>query len=1016
MTTRQRLAYLKAGWLGIALLSICLTSLASSLQLVSIPDSSFPPPAGGDGDSTLPIVSRDGRFVLFVSTANNLVSLTTNQPLPAPFPAPLNVYLRDRTKGTTVLVSVNLSGTGGGDADSIPIGVSTNGRYALFESSADNLVDGDTNNAGDVFLRDLQSGVTRLVSVSIDGGFGDNSSYNSAMSPDARYVAFASAASNLVAGDTNGIPDVFIRDLESNVTSLVSIGSQPGTNSPLTIESDAPSVTPDGRYVLFYSTARNLAPGVQTAGDLYLRDRVSNTTIWVSSAVKSLLGTLGSVTNTVSFNAALSDDGQHVAFESIAFPNGTPAAILRYSVQTAQTELTDTNAVPQFAQAYGGIQDLGMTPDGRFVAYVVNAIDSSGSTTAIRVWDAQSGTSVLASGDLTNGVIQGSLVDSPAISDNGQFVAFLSDAPNVVTNEVTDDFHIYLRDLKAATTTLIDADTNGVGVLVASISGAVMSADGSFIAFDSQDSSLVPADRNRAYDVFLRDLSRNGIELISPHDPALPSFTPNGPSACSSFGVSADAHLIAFWSEGDDLVADDTNEDRDVFVRDILAGTTSLVSVNTNGTVADGFSTDPAISADGRYVAFSSFADDIVPGDTNGAQDVFVRDLQARTTVLASVNPAGGAANADSYSPVISSSGRSVLFRSRAGNMISPAMPVGPENIFLRDLESNRTYALTTNGVTAAAMAPDGGLVAYITSSSRISQNSDRLFLWSSQSNAIVYSLSGVGFTSTAISPDGHWLAYVTNNQSTARLFGVDRMLNTNFLIASYVSSSSSALRFDPSSRYLAYLASSGPTSSVTQVYLFDFQTGINRLVTQSYDGVSPGNNNSDSIDVSSGGRFVAFRSAATNLVPGDTNGVPDVFLYDGLSGAITLISANRFGTASADNRSLSPIFSADGQTLVFTSWASDLVTNDFNYNADVFTLKLSAGGITPGFSVLALPGTWLTWPASIGKSYRVQFKNNLDEPEWHDLTQAVSIMGSRASVQDAAQTSGQRFYRVIAY
>jgi Tol biopolymer transport system component len=313
-------------------------------------------------------------------------------------------------------------------------------------------------------------------------------------------------------------------------------------------------------------------------------------------------------------------------------------------------------------------------------------------------------------------------------------------------------------------------------------------------------------------------------------------------------------------------------------------------------------------------------------------------------------------------------------------------------------------------------MTPDGTLVAYITSSSRISQNSDRLFLWSSQSNAIVYGLSGLGFASTAISPDGHWLAYVTNYGSASRLFGVDRIVNTNFVISSDVSSSSSALRFDPASRYLAYLASTGPTSSVTQVYLFDFQTGSNRLVTQGYDGVSPGNDNSDSIDISSGGRFIAFRSASTNLVYGDTNGVPDVFLYDGLSSAITLISANRFGTASADNRSLSPVFSADAQTLVFTSWASDLVTNDFNYNADVFALKLSASGVTPDFSVVALPGIWLSWPASIGKSYRVQFKNNLDEAEWHDLTQGVSIMGSRASVQDAAQTSSQRFYRVLAY
>src|SRR6185437_9671954 len=106
------------------------------------------------GDSYLPVVSHDGRYVLFGSTADNLVSSGTNRPSPALLPAPLNVYLRDRAQGATVLVSVNSDGTGGGNGDSLPVGISTNGRYALFESRASNLVPGDTNNVADVFLRD----------------------------------------------------------------------------------------------------------------------------------------------------------------------------------------------------------------------------------------------------------------------------------------------------------------------------------------------------------------------------------------------------------------------------------------------------------------------------------------------------------------------------------------------------------------------------------------------------------------------------------------------------------------------------------------------------------------------------------------------------------------------------------------------------------------------------------------------------------------------------------------------
>jgi Tol biopolymer transport system component len=199
MKTSVRHKHSLARWVGIAMVQVWLATIAegASFQLVSGTDPGFRSVAGGGGDSYLPVISRDGRYVLFGSTAQNLAVLGTNRTIPALFPAPINVFLRDRTKGSTVLVSVNLDGTGGGDGDSLPIGVSTNGRYALFESSASNLVPGDTNNAADVFIRDLVAQTNILVSVSTNGSFGDGASYSSVMTPDGRYVAFVSAADNL---------------------------------------------------------------------------------------------------------------------------------------------------------------------------------------------------------------------------------------------------------------------------------------------------------------------------------------------------------------------------------------------------------------------------------------------------------------------------------------------------------------------------------------------------------------------------------------------------------------------------------------------------------------------------------------------------------------------------------------------------------------------------------------------------------------------------------------------------
>ena len=149
-----------------------------------------------------PIISPDGRYVLFASLANNLVPLATTSPLPVLFPLKLNVFLRDRTNQTTTLVSGNLAGTGGGNGDSLPTGLSSNGQYVLFESSAGDLVAGDTNNAADVFLRDLNAGTNLLVSVNTNGRTGNGASRGSVMTPDGRYVAFVSEASDLVAGDT----------------------------------------------------------------------------------------------------------------------------------------------------------------------------------------------------------------------------------------------------------------------------------------------------------------------------------------------------------------------------------------------------------------------------------------------------------------------------------------------------------------------------------------------------------------------------------------------------------------------------------------------------------------------------------------------------------------------------------------------------------------------------------------------------------------------------------------------
>jgi len=1025
-------------WGGLAAIfaAWCVFS-TEAVQLVTVQGTSFAPQAGGSGDSGLSIISRDGRYVLFASTANNL-TLTNNNNFV--LPRRLNVFLRDRLAGTTTLVSVNMAGNGGGNGDSFPTGISTNGQFALFESSASDLVAGDTNNASDIFVRDVVNGLTTLISVSTNGNNGNGTSRGSVMTGNGRYVAFVSTASNLVPGDTNGIADVFVRDLQADTTTLASVGASTNSIVPpfgltLTsfISSESPEITPDGRYVAFYSTATNLVPGVATNGDLFVRDLLGGNTLWASTNARAIGQSLIGNSNVVSCNYSISDDGQFVAFEACTnLPSGSNARgiVLRYHVPTGLTDILCTNAsVP--LSFFPNLHDLAMTPDGRFTAFVGNV---SGTNKAIYLWDAQTGTNTLVSDKLDNSGPANGFCDAPVVSANGQFVAFTSTATNLVANTLAGDWHVYLRDTVAGATQLLDADTNGVGVGVASTMAPALSADGSVVAFDS--ANLLPDNRHLNYNVFACDLTAGATDLISARQPALPSQTPDGLSGLTPFSVSANGRFVAFYSDADDLALNDTNGFGDVFVRDLIAGTNILVSVNTNGNASgDGLSTDPSISSNGQYVVFTSSADNLVAGGTN-ERNVYIRDWQAGTTALISVSTDGlNPGNSDSFLPILSADGRYVLFHSKASNLATGSSG-GVENLYFRDLQTGTTYALTSalggiGAYSAASMTPDGQSVAFIGTAVG---GSGTLFVWNSQSKALSYSSSpsipSSPFPFVSISPNGQKLAYLAN--SPANLYVADLVANTVSTINPSGSFSSHAgLQFSSDGRFLTYAGKTNSATGAPNVFLYDFQTGNNLLISQNFNATGAANTNSDSPAISPNGRFIAYRSFATNIIPDDFNNVADLFIYDASNNATILVSVNGAGNSTADDRSLKPVFSSDSQTLFFQSWASDLSAPDCNSDSDIFALDLTAlpvtgpggGGSTNSASVfyaqLIPAGTFspnpaISWPLASGKSYQVQFKTNLTDSVWLNLPGNLTFIGDTGYVSDPSPAPGQRFYRIV--
>jgi Tol biopolymer transport system component len=214
---------------------------------------------------------------------------------------------------------------------------------------------------------------------------------------------------------------------------------------------------------------------------------------------------------------------------------------------------------------------------------------------------------------------------------------------------------------------------------------------------------------------------------------------------------------------------------------------------------------------------------------------------------------------------------------------------------------------------------------------------------------------------------------------------------------------------------------SNSDTNAMTDVYLYEYGNDTTTLISRPSTGEPVRNGRSDSAVLSPNGRYVAFRSAADNLVAGDTNGVPDVFLYDTQTHEMLRVS-NGFGPQSdANDRSLAPAFSGDGKTLFFLSAASNMTTNDLNRALDLFSLRISAGGSTPLFvgQILYQPGgssaPVIVWPVVDGMTYHVEYKDQLSDPEWTTLSTSIQIIGGQASATDPTPHLSHRFYRIVA-
>jgi Tol biopolymer transport system component len=421
------------------------------------------------------------------------------------------------------------------------------------------------------------SQATTRVSVSSAGAQANADSDSCSMTPDGRFVVFLSSASNLVLGDTNGFADVFVHDGVTGTTERMSVSSTGAQGNGHSGQAGF-SISADGRFVAFDSTAANLVPGDTNAcGDVFVHDRQLGTTERVSVSSSGSQGNYGSST--------------------------------------------------------------------------------------------------------------------PVISADGRFVVFASIASTLVVGDINDDQDVFVRDRQLGTTELVSVNTstwhfNGSGY-------CSMSPDGRYVVFNAWVS-------NPFAEVFLRDRQLGTTELVNVSTGGTPGN--DGGLFCA---VSADGRFVAFSSAATNLVPGDTNGNEDVFVRDRQLGTTERVSVDSNGMQANQLSYNPSISPDGRFVAFQSTANNLVPGDTGWFFDVFVHDRLSGATTRASVDSSGAPGNLASVEPVMSADGRYVVFESQASNLVSGDTNVF-RDIFVRDRGSASAFVSLCFGDGTGAACPCG--------------------------------------------------------------------------------------------------------------------------------------------------------------------------------------------------------------------------------------------------------------------------------------------------------------------
>lgn len=1012
------------------------------------------------GNSFSPRVTDDGRYVVFLSDANHLATNDLNRAS--------DVFLKDRDTGHLKLISESTVRGVTGSALSFNPQISGDGRFILFESQSTNLVANDTNACADVFLRDVQLNVTHLVSHRREDTTSANGeSRNALLSRDGRFIVFESLADNLDDPvDTNGTYDVFLYDHQSGYSRLISLNSD-GTASA-NGESASPSVSVDGRYVVFETQATNVSSiDTNTGWDIVVRDTVGQSNLLVSVSQNSVESGLAP-----SLNPIISADGKRVAFTSSS-PNLAPG-VDRNSVFLRDLELQTTHVASLSHDAHFRTNSVGrhlwdqppaITPDGRFIACA--------SATNIYLFDGASNSVELITAGSDGISSANGVCRSPRISDDGRFVAFLSSASNLFDEAVNGEFQVYLRDRKAGTTRLVSRGPHGSASN--DCAGIDITPNGRWLVFESPSDQLVDDDQNHASDVFLYDAVTEFLERVSTGELLTQPGVVGGWSVLGASSMSSDARFLAyaFFPENDS--AQPPEVQATAYVSDLITASREVINLNTNGIPsAPGVLGRIAISPDGRYAAFASQATDLVGGVSEEFVNLYVRDRVTRVTRLVPHSARRAIDDANSRYRFYFAGGGHYLIHESIDVVDSTRVP----QIYAFDTQKSTNLLVSRrhDGIGPSRRnsyllggSPTATRMVFISGATNLDATG--------RSGYFVYDLEAHSTRRIASLPAADWPRILSMQPDTDRVgFSADgrfialvqkavegtRLVRINLDDDSILDIASRALRPSVSERgdRIAYESRESATS---QIWVWDEVSGTSTLISESASSGEEGNGDSTHPALTPDGNHVLFRSRATDLLTMPTLGVNNLYMRDMDQGSIVLLTPALGPSAFANGLVGRPWLSGDGRTAVFETFADNLVPGDVNRTKDILVLRLrsldsDADGLDDdwelayfgelladgfgdfdgdGVSNLAefIAGTDPTnrdlylrvfvsrsaisgartvyWVSSPGRLYRVLYRDNLRDGPWLPAGPVVRAVSRESFIEDTSEVTSEIYYRV---